>query len=142
MKLSESPDYKAAVFASVQGDLSAAREAYHRLLEQAETNDDGVAISFIMQSLANVEARDGKTELGHELHLRAIGQEKGVPYNLIVYAKSLVKYFEQPELAEKKLVEAELLLESGKRSRHDNISPEAYAELIAEVRSSIQQRKH
>ena len=139
MKLSEYKDYQTAVFASVNGELSQAREAYQRLLEEAEGNDDDVAISFLMQSLANVEARDGNLELGHELHLRAIGQSQGVPFNLIVYAKSLINHFAQPELAEQKLVEAETLINKGSRSWRDDMTPEQYAQEIEEVRSLLNQ---
>ena len=46
MKLSESPDYKTAVFASLNGQLDDAKQAYERLLDKAEANDDDVAISF------------------------------------------------------------------------------------------------
>lgn len=140
MKLSENADYKAAVFASVTGDFLQAREAYQRLLEEAESNDDDVAISFLMQSLANVEARDGNIELGHELHLRAVGQSQGVPFNLIVYAKSLVNHFDQPELAEQKLVEAETLIAHGTPGWRDDITPESYAQQIEEVRNLMNQK--
>jgi len=139
MKLSESPDYKTAVFASVNGELDEAKQAYERLLDQAESNDDDVAISFLMQSLANIEARRGNLSLGHELHLRAIGQSFGVPLNLVVYAKGLVEHFDDPQLAEEKLKEAESLIKSEKwNQRIDSISPESYAAQIAEVRETIQ----
>ncbi len=138
MKFSELPDYKAAVFASVSGDLDQAKEAYERLLDRAESNDDDVAISFLMQSLANVEARMGNHDVGHELHLRAIGQSFGVPLNLIVYAKGLVQHFKDAEAAEVKLQEAEALIQSGKWNRRsDTIPPESYAQQIAEVRKII-----
>lgn len=138
MKLSESPDYKTAVFASVNGQLDDAKQAYERLLDQAEANDDDVAISFLMQSLGNIEARLGNFELGHELHLRAVGQSSGVPLNLIVYAKGLANYFDDPQSAEQKLREAESLIASGKWNRRlDNISPESYADQIAQVRETI-----
>jgi len=138
MKLSESPDYKTAVFASVNGELEQAKEAYERLLDHAESNDDDVAISFLMQSLANVEARMGNLKLGRELHLRAIGQSFGIPLNLVVYAKSLVEHFDDPKLAEQKLIQAESLIKSDKWNRRvDNIAPESYAEQIAEVREAI-----
>ena len=138
MKLSESPDYKAAVFASVNGQLDDAKQAYERLLDQAEANDDDVAISFLMQSLGNVEARLGNFELGHELHLRAVGHSQGVPLNLIVYAKGLVNYFGDAQSAEQKLREAESLIKSSKWNRRlDTILPGTYAEQIAEVRETI-----
>lgn len=140
MKLSETADYKTAIFASMNGELETAREAYQRLLDEAESNDDEIAISFLMQSLANVEARDGNVELGHELHLRAIGQSPGVPLNLIAYAKGLARHFSDPELAEKKLQEAELMLQSDKWNRRaDNISPESYTEQIALVRDELKE---
>ena len=138
MKLSESSDYKTAVFASLNGQLDDAKQAYERLLDKAEANDDDVAISFLMQSLANVEARLGNFQLGHELHLRAIGQSSGVPLNLIVYAKGLVNHFDDAQLAEQKLSEAESLIESGKWNRRvDTISAESYVQQIAEVRKAI-----
>jgi len=138
MKLSELPDYKTAVFASVNGELDEAKQAYERLLDQAESNDDDVAISFLMQSLANVEARLGNHDAGHELHLRAIGQSFGVPLNLIVYAKGLVQHFDDAQAAEGKLQEAEALIQSGKWNRRsDSISPESYAQQISEVREII-----
>ena len=142
MKLSESPDYKTAGFSSVNGQLDDAKQAYERLLDQAEADDDDVAISFLMQSLGNIEARLGNIELGHELHLRAIGSSHGVPFNLISYAKGLVNYFDDPESAEQKLKEAESLIQSGKWNRRlDNISPESYADQIAEVRKFIAESK-
>lgn len=138
MKLSESPDYKAAVFASVNGQLDDAKQAFERLLDQAEANDDDVAISFLLQSLGNVEARLGNIELGHELHLRAVGQSRGVPLNLIVYAKGLVNYFDDSDSAEQKLKQAESLIASDKWNRRlDTNSPESYAIQIAEVRKAI-----
>ena len=110
-------------------------------LDQAESNDDDVAISFLMQSLANVEARMGNLKLGKELHLRAVGQSSGIPLNLVVYAKSLVEHFDDPQMAEQKLTEAESLIKSGKwNQRVDSITPQSYAEQIAEVREAIKSR--
>ena len=138
MKLSEFPDYQIAVTASVDGELSVARNAYERLLEQAESLDDGTAISYIMQSLANIEARDGNLELGHELHLRAIGQSPGIPFVLILYAKALASHFDLPEMASQKLNDAERLIESEKWDRRaDNIPRESYQMQIASIRREI-----
>ena len=106
--------------------------------DRAEANDDDVAISFLLQSLGNVEARLGNIELGHELHLRAVGQSRGVPLNLIVYAKGLVNYFDDSDSAEQKLKQAESLIASDKWNRRlDTNSPESYAIQIAEVRKAI-----
>ena len=139
MKLSEIPDYQTAVCAFIEGELSVARDAYHRLLEIAEASDDPTAISFLMHSLGNVEAKDGNLDLGHELHLRAVGQSTGVPLHLVMYAKGLAEHFGLPELAEEKLVEAEQLISSEKWNRRiDNISSESYAQQIAEIRSNMQ----
>lgn len=138
MKLFEFPDYETAVAASVSGDLSIARNAYERLLEQAESLDDAAAVSYIMQSLANIEARDGNLELGHELHLRAIGQSPGVPLVLILYAKGLAEHFNLPELAAQKLGDAERMIGSEKWDRRaDNITRESYQAQIAAVRREI-----
>lgn len=138
MKLSEFPDYKTAVVASVGGDLNVARDAYEKLLEQAESLDDAAAISYVMQSLANIEARDGNLELGHELHLRAIGQSPGVPLVLILYAKGLAEHFNLPDLALQKLDDAERLIGSEKWDRRaDNITRESYQAQIAAIRGEI-----
>ena len=140
MKLSEFPDYQTAVVASVGGDLSVARDAYERLLEQAESLDDAAAVSYIMQSLANIEARDGNLELGHELHLRAIGQSPRVPLMHVLYAKGLVEHFDLPDLASQKLVDAERLIGSEDWDRRaDNITRESYQEQIAAIRREIGQ---
>jgi hypothetical protein len=142
MRLSEFPDYKTAVFASVDGDLDVARQAYERLLEQAESLDDVVAVSYILQSLADIEARDGNLELGHELHLRAIGQAPGIPLELIRYAKGLVDYFDSPDLAAEKLDDAERLIHSEDWDRRaDNITPESYQTQIAEIRREIDKKR-
>ncbi len=138
MNFFESPDYKAAVFSSIEGELAIARGAYERLLETAEAEDDVVAISHLMQSLANIEIRDGNVELGHELHRRAIGQCPGVPLNLIVYAKGLAEHFGMPDQAEQRLLEAERLLDSDRWNRRiDNISRESYEKQISEIRNEI-----
>ncbi len=138
MKFSELPDYRAAVFASAQGQLSDAREAYHRLLDEAENNDDDVAISFLLQSLGNIEARDENFQLAHKYHLSAIGQTSGIPLNLIQYAKALGSYFELPERALEKLAEAEKLLNSAKWNRaKDNISKRDYETLITDFRDEL-----
>ncbi len=138
MKFSELPDYRAAVFASAQGQLSDAREAYHRLLDEAENSDDDVAISFLLQSLGNVEARDENFQLAHKYHLSAIGQTRGIPLNLIQYAKALGSYFELPERALEKLAEAEKLLNSAKWNRaKDNISKRDYETLISDFRDEL-----
>jgi predicted Zn-dependent protease len=138
MNLSEFADYDTAVTASVAGDLSEARDAYERLLEHAESIDDDVAISYIMQSLANIEARDGNLNLGHELHQRAIGQFSGVPLLLILYAKGLAKYFDSPELAQQKLDDAERMIESKNWNQQaDKITRESYERQIADVRREI-----
>ncbi|MFK7766142.1 MAG: hypothetical protein AB8B55_02785 [Mariniblastus sp.] len=138
MKFSQHPDYRTAVFASTEGNFAEAREAYERLLDEAENNDDEVAISFLLQSLGNIEARDGNIELAHKHHLSAIGQSDGVPLNVIQYAKALANYFALPDRALEKLNEAELMLNSSYWDQtKDNISREDYEKLIAETREDL-----
>lgn len=135
LNLSESPEYRAAVVASTAGELSVAREAYQHLLDQAEDDDDVIAISHLLQSLANIEARDGNLELAHELHLRAIGQSPGIPLTIIRYAKSLATHFAMAELAEEKLSEAEKMIDSERWNRAvDSISRETYELQISQLR--------
>ncbi len=138
MKFSELPDYRAAVFASAQGQLADARDAYHRLLDEAEGSDDEIAISFLLQSLGNVEARDENFQLAHRHHLSAIGQSRGIPLHLIQYAKALGSYFELPDRALEKLNEAEKMLANGKWNRaKDSISQEDYQTLICDFRDEL-----
>ena len=139
MKLSDFPEYQTAVIASVAGDLESARTAYEFLVEQAEADDDTIAIAYLLQALGNIEARDGNIELGHELHLRAIGQSVGIPLSIISYARALTQHFGDSELALVKLNEADALISSDFWDRkRDNIPLDSYKKMIEEVRSEIE----
>ena len=138
MDFSGHPEFRRAVLASTSGDWDVARSAFERLIDEAEGNDDDVAISHLMHCVADVEARAGNAELAHELHQRAIGQNPGVPLRLIHYARSLVRVFDEPALAEVRLKQAEELIASTTWNRRiDSIGEDAYAELIAELRGEM-----
>ena len=138
MKLSEHPEYRTAVQSSLESDFDSARPAYLHLIAVAEHENDDSALSYLLQCLADVEARAGSAELGLQLHQRAIDESPNIPFVLILFAKSLAKHFAQKQRATEILTDAENLLSSQEWiDSNDNISVESYIMQIQSARVEI-----
>ena len=138
MKLSEHPEYRIAVQAAMESDFDSARSAYLHLISVAANVNDDSALSYLLQCLADVEARSGNLGLGLQLHQRAIDESPNIPFVLIFFAKSLAKYFDQKQKATDILIYAETLLNSQEWiDSDDNISVESYITQIQSARVEI-----
>jgi tetratricopeptide (TPR) repeat protein len=135
VRLSEFPEYLAAIPAADAGDLVAARTSFEALLARIESQGSLEHVAFVLLLLADVEARSGNVEKALSLHERAIATDAFNPSTLIHCAKSLLSHLNNVALALSRLQEAESLLASGKwqPSEHD-MSRQWYEREIESVR--------
>jgi predicted Zn-dependent protease len=112
VKLSEFPEYLAAVPAAASGDFASARSAFQSLLAKIESHANSEQLAFVLQLLADVEAQAGNAEKALSLHERAVAIDSFNPFTRLNCAKSLLARLNNSALALTRLHEAESLLAS------------------------------
>src|SRR6267142_3303294 len=110
MKLSEQREYLIAIPAKVRGDYQTARSNLEALISRLRIEPGTPWLGFILQTLGDVEALDGRLEEGHRLHQEAVALDPGSPMPLLHYAEGLLRAFARPDLAKLRLSEAEAKL--------------------------------
>jgi len=121
VRLSEFPEYLAAVPAAAAGDFASARSSLESLFAKIESHASTEQAAFVLQLLADVEAQSGNAEKALSLHERAIAFDAVNPLTRLNCAKSLLGPLKKPALALAHLQEAEVLLSSNawRPSEHD-----------------------
>ncbi len=112
MKLSEQPEYLAAIPAAYSGDFDTARRYLLLLLSRAEDEADHKTTGYILQVVGDIEARAGNYAHGHILHERAIALDPISPLPLLLYAKGLYSAFHEPAQAVLRIEQVESLISS------------------------------
>lgn len=142
MRLSDQAEYLIAIPAMVAGDHARARSNLATLLVRAEADGDLCAVGYLLQTLGNIEAKDGNLAAGHALHQRAINLDPKSPLPLLEYAKGLFRVFECSSLAEEQLARAEALLSSTSWiPEEDEPSREWYQKELDELRDKMSGHK-
>jgi hypothetical protein len=112
MRLSDQPEYRAAIPAAMRGDYTTARSSLQLLISRARDEKDVQTLGHLLQTLGDVEARAGNHELGHKLHMEAVQLDPDSPYPLLRYAQGLLDAFKRADLAKARLADAEAMLDS------------------------------
>lgn len=139
IRLSEYPEYMAAVPAAVRGDYSLARSNLETLIAKIEPSCEPGDLAHVIQILADVEAQAGNTELGLRLQERAVALGGDHPLLPILCAKSLLRSFKRPDLALARLSEAESALTSNWNPIPDDMPRDWYEREISSLRHAAQQ---
>jgi len=136
VRLSQYPEYLAAIPAAASGDFAAARSNLDALLVRIEAHADAEHLAYVVQLMADVEAQAGNIEKALTLHERALAIDGSSPLARLNCAKSLVSRLNLPALALERLHEAETLLASShwQPSEHD-MSRQWYEREIQSVRA-------
>jgi predicted Zn-dependent protease len=138
MRLSDEPQYLAAVPAAYNGDFETARINLKALISRARIEGDTLTAGYLLQVLGDVEARANNTEVAHSLHQEALSLDAGNPLPLLLYAKGLLRAFRRPDLALSRLVEVQALIESGRwKPGEDEPNREWYEREISDLRHEI-----
>jgi len=112
MRLSDQPEYLAAIPAMYEGDYVTARRNLRAVLSRAEAEADTLTASYLLQLLGDTEARSGDKALAHTLHGKALSLDPVNPHSLLIYARSLFSAFREPALAQLRIAEVESLIQS------------------------------
>jgi predicted Zn-dependent protease len=113
VRLSQYPEYLAAIPAAASGDFASARSSLEALLAKIGAQAEPESLAYVLQLLAGVEAQAGNTEKALSLHEHALSVDSTNPLTLLNCAKSLLGHLNQPALALARLQSAESLLASG-----------------------------
>jgi predicted Zn-dependent protease len=142
IRLSEFPEYLAAIPAAADGEFASARSNLGILLTKVESKCEPEELAYLLQLLGDVEARAGNLEAAFSLQERALAADSSSPLTLLLCAKSLLGSFQRPDLALAKLHQAELLLASDKWSPTENdMSRQWYEQEIRAVRQTALQHE-
>ncbi len=135
VKLSEFPEYLAAVPAAVAGDFATARANLEVLFAKVEPLESPEHSAYLLQLLGDVEARSGNREKALSLYTRAVDVDCFNPLTRLHCAKSLLDHLHSPSLALARLKEAESLLASDAwHPSEDDMSRHWYEREIQSVR--------
>jgi predicted Zn-dependent protease len=142
IRLSEFPEYLAAIPAAAEGDFASARSNLEILLAKVEAKCEPEDLAYLLQLLGDIEARAGNLETAFSLQERALIADSSSPLTLLLCAKSLLGSFQRPDLALARLSQAESLLASDKWSptEHD-MSRQWYEREIHAVRQTALQHE-
>ncbi|MFC4526710.1 hypothetical protein ISN76_04885 [Dyella halodurans] len=142
IRLSEFPEYLAAMAAAVAGNFELARANLEALIVKIDGKCESEQLAYVWQLLADVEGRAGNEERGLLLHERALAIDRSNPLMLLLCAKSLLGGFHRPDLALAHITAAEALMSSHDWIRRDDDMPrEWYAREIFAVRQQAMQNK-
>lgn len=82
------------------------------LIARMRKEEDNLITGYLLQTLGDMEAKDGNIEVAHSLHLDAINLDPNTPLPHLLYATGLIRAFNRPELALIKIQEIRSLLDS------------------------------
>jgi len=137
MRLSDQPEYKAAIPAALDGDFATARYNLRALMARADAEGDKASAGYLRHILGDIEAKAGNPTLGHSLHLEAIALDPQSPLSLLLYAQGLLRAFREPDLAKARLTEAKTLLGTSPPSDSNELPPEWYEKEFDELHQEI-----
>ena len=136
VRLSQYPEYLAAIPAAAAGDFVSARSNLEALLAKIEAQADPQHLAYVVQLIADVEAQTGNAGKALALHERALAIDATSPLTRLKCAKSLVSHLGRPELALVRLREAESLLASDQwQPSEDDMPRQWYEREIQSVRA-------
>jgi hypothetical protein len=137
MRLSDQPEYQAAVPAALSGDHATARSNLEVLIARARAEKDVHSLGQLLQILGDVEARTGNAELGHKLHMEAVQLDADSPYPLLRYAQGLLDAFKRADLAKARLADAEAMLNSKPNLAEDELPRSWYQSEFERLRQGL-----
>ena len=127
MRLSDQPEYLAAVPAIADGDYDTGRRNLERLLVTCRERADVATTGFVLQLLGDLEARSGNFDKGRAFYEEAVRLDSASPLPLLLYAKSLATLFADRDLALLRLAEAEQIFNAATwRPIEDGLDREWY----------------